>query len=200
MGLLWHNVMLPPPPCRWSWATAWSPRSTASSSARCSCPTRASTTAWPRRTASNAPSPRSACGCWARPWWACWRTSSSLRGPGPARCTPRPCWRPSVRPRVSPCSSTAKRGSSCRPSSSRSRSRSRLGLSGGTWPNWSPCWTGGRAATGAITSRRSENLTRANLHAVYPPPPPPPEPFLLFFFSNSHLISKLCELGSCYSP
>lgn len=141
---------------RWSWATASYPQSTASSSAPSSCPIRAFTTAWPPRTASSAQSPRSACECWARPWWACWQTNSSRRGHGPARCTLRSYWQPSVQQRAWQYNSTAKKGRSSKTSSRGSSNHNRLDLSGGTWPNWSPCWTGGRAATAAITSQRSE--------------------------------------------
>ena len=172
------------PTYRWSWATASSPPSTASSSAPSSCPTRASTTAWPPRTASSASSPRSACECWARPWWACWRTNNSLRGRGPAHCTPRSCWRRSARRRAWPCSSTAKRGRSSRTCSRGSRSNSlrRPGRSGGTWPNWNPCWTGGRAATAAITSQRCDTwlLLQRLTHA-----------FLRFYSSFSSQTAEL---------
>ena len=172
------------PTYRWSWATASSPLSMASSSAPSSCPTRASTTAWPPRTASSAPSPRSACECWARPWWACWRTNNSLRGRGPAHCTPRSCWRRSARRRAWPCSSTAKRGRSSRTCSRGSRSNSlrRPGRSGGTWPNWNPCWTGGRAATAAITSQRCDTwlLLQRLTHA-----------FLRFYSSFSSQTAEL---------
>ncbi len=169
---------------RWSWVTASSPRSTACSSAPSSCPTRAFTTAWPQRTASNAPLPRSACECWARPWWVCWQTNSSLRGPGPARCTLRSYWQPSVQQRAWQYNNTAKRGRSFRTSSrgSSSSSLSRLDLSGGTWPNWSPCWTGGRAATAVITSQRSDmgswQLQKLTLSLLLYP---------RSSFSNSHL-------------
>lgn len=156
--------------CRWSWVTASSPRSTASWSAPSSSPTRVCTTAWPPKTASNAPSPRSACACWARPWWACWQTNSSRRGLGPARCTLRSYWQPSAPQRAWLYNNTAKRGRSSRTSSrgSSSISLSHLDLSEGTWPNWSPCWTGGRAATGAITCPRSDTgnwqLQKTDMH------------------------------------